>query len=490
MKSTLSPAQNPSAKERIFGWLTRNQWLAVAVLCVALGGMVGLAASAVNPLYLLGAMAIGLASLWALKDARRGLLIIIAVIALLPRIASPVSIGFKPTLLDGGLILTFGAWLLFGRGARAQAPSPASAITWPMLALIGVAIATFIVGIPNGALTTLVIRRFAELVGTLLMVFVFVDILSWRGMMRRAVQGIIVFGAMAALIGIFFYLINNDLAIRLLSSLRVFAYPYGDGVLRFVNDDPAGLKRAIGLWIDPNAFGGYLMITGAIALAQAFSPKPVLPRLVVFGCLGLIGLTLVLTVSRSAMLGLAFAALFMAAFKYRRLIPVMLIALALILILPQTRNLVQHFAEGFAGKDLATQMRFGEYKDAFRLIERYPVFGVGFTDTPDVDLYIGVSSMYLLIAQQMGLAGLTAFVLVMLAFLVDGFRAWPRIRAQEPRAAIWLGAFGAILGALLSGVLDHYFFNIDFHNSVTLFWLTASLAMTAKQQDSKGLTDF
>ena len=66
-----------------------------------------------------------------------------------------------------------------------------------------------------------------------------------------------------------------------------------------------------------------------------------------------------------------------------------LIALALILILPQTRNLVQHFAEGFAGKDLATQMRFGEYKDAFRLIERYPVFGVGFTDTPDVDLYIG-----------------------------------------------------------------------------------------------------
>ncbi|MCB9162257.1 MAG: hypothetical protein H6644_20845 [Caldilineaceae bacterium] len=37
---------------------------------------------------------------------------------------------------------------------------------------------------------------------------------------------------------------------------------------------------------------------------------------------------------------------------------------------------------GFAGEDLATQMRFGEYKDALILIGRYPLFGVGFTGTP------------------------------------------------------------------------------------------------------------
>jgi hypothetical protein len=38
---------------------------------------------------------------------------------------------------------------------------------------------------------------------------------------------------------------------------------------------------------------------------------------------------------------------------------------------------VAHFVEGLQGQDLATQMRFGEFKDAFILIERHPL-GVGF----------------------------------------------------------------------------------------------------------------
>ena len=44
-------------------------------------------------------------------------------------------------------------------------------------------------------------------------------------------------------------------------------------------------------------------------------------------------------------------------------------------------------------------MRFGEYKDALTLIERYPLFGVGFTGVPDIDLYLGVSMLYLIIAR-------------------------------------------------------------------------------------------
>ena len=62
----------------------------------------------------------------------------------------------------------------------------------------------------------------------------------------------------------------------------------------------------------------------------------------------------------------------------------------------------QRLLEGFSGQDLATQMRFGEYKDALILIERYPLFGVGFTGTPDMDIYLGVSMLYLIIAENMG----------------------------------------------------------------------------------------
>jgi O-antigen ligase len=197
-------------------------------------------------------------------------------------------------------------------------------------------------------------------------------------------------------------------------------------------------------------------------------------------CLLLVGGALVLTVSRGAMLGLALVAGLMGVLRYRRLLILIAIVLALALVLPQTRELVQHFAEGFQGRDLATQMRFGEYKDALRLIERYPVLGVGFVGTPDVDLYIGVSSMYLLVAQQMGLLGLAAFAIVLIALFAGAIRAWPAIARDSRAAAVFLGAHGAVLGALFSGIFDHYFFNIDFHNSVMLFWMMIALAVSSR----------
>jgi polysaccharide biosynthesis protein PslJ len=402
---------------------------------------------------------------------------LVLVIGLLPRFASPAKLGgFTPTLLDLALIGLLLVWLIKG---RATLPLPRIAIGVPLICLIVVAITTFIVGLPNGALTPLVIRRFAELVLSLLMVWVLAAVLRGQAERDRFVRLILLVGGMAAFIGIALYITPDELAMRLLSALRPFGYPEGPGVLRFIRDDPALSQRATGLWIDPNAFGGYLLITGAISLPQLFACKPVVRRFWVAACFGLIALALVLTVSRGAMLGLALAGFAMGVLRYRKLLPLGILVVLLMLVLPQTRDLISHFAEGFAGQDLATQMRFGEYKDALKLIERYPLLGVGFIDAPDTDLYIGVSSMYLLIAQQMGILGALAFAAVMVALFASAARAWPQVRPDDALAAVWLGAHTAIAGALFSGIFDHYFFNIDFHVSVMLFWAVVALAAAA-----------
>jgi len=117
-----------------------------------------------------------------------------------------------------------------------------------------------------------------------------------------------------------------------------------------------------------------------------------------------------------------------------------------------------------------------------RLIERYPLLGVGFIGTPDVDLYIGVSSMYLLIAQQMGLVGLAMFIITVIVVLFSAMRAWPAIsRASPEQMTCFLGAHGALIGALFSGIFDHYFFNIDFHNSVMLLCLVIGISVSSQQ---------
>ena len=456
----------------------------VLLICIAAGIGVGAASVLVNPLYLITGMIALLIGLWFVGSLDRSLLALILIISLLPRFALPARLaGFTPTLLDLAIIAVILTWRL--SNARQPLPVPQLAITVPLLCLIVVAIATFITGLPNGALTPLVIRRFAELLLSFFMVWVLAAALQTEQAQMRWLRIALIAGALSAAIGIALYFIPDELAMRLLSSLRIFGYPDGPGVLRYIQDDPTLSQRATGLWIDPNAFGGYLLITGALGLPQIFTRQPVIPRAWAVLCVGLIALALVLTVSRGAMLGFVTVALAMGLLKYRRMLPLMITVVILALILPQTRDLILHFADGFAGRDQATQMRFGEYKDAFRLIERYPALGVGFIDSPDIDLYIGVSSMYLLIAQQMGLLGLSAFALVIIVLFAGATYRWRAARGDERTSAIWLGAHGAVLGALLSGIFDHYFFNIDFHTSAMLLWAMIALAAVVQQSQLK-----
>jgi O-antigen ligase len=148
-----------------------------------------------------------------------------------------------------------------------------------------------------------------------------------------------------------------------------------------------------------------------------------------------------------------------------------------LLLLPQAQDYVQHFLEGLLTQDLATQMRLGEYKDALALISRHPWIGVGFVGTPEGSLYIGVSNVYMLIAEEMGLIGLAAFLFIIVSFFVQVWRAWPRVRLHTGLEAILLGLTASIVGILVGGIFDHYFFNLSFPHSVSIFWLYLGLAM-------------
>jgi O-antigen ligase len=297
-------------------------------------------------------------------------------------------------------------------------------------------------------------------------------------------------GAGAALIGIVLYVIPQDWTIRIFNALGRFDYPGGAGALRYIEDDPSNAMRAIGTAIDPNTFGGMLLLFAGLTAPQLFTPKPMFRRWIVAVLLGLDILCLYLTYSRSAMVGLAVALGLIALLRYRKLFLLGIAGVALLLLLPQAQDYVARFVAGVQGQDLATQMRFGEYRDALRLVARYPVFGVGFSGTPDIDLYVGVSNVYLLIAEQMGLIGLAAFLAALVAFFVMFFRTVRAGFLDTRREALLLGLGGAIAGVLVSGMLDHYLFNLAYPHMVSLFWIYVGLAVAAMLMErtaAKGL---
>ncbi len=439
----------------------------VAGLILALGG----------PLAAVASLLAVIASLVVLRDLDFGFLGIICVVTILPFGTIPVDIGLTPTFLDIVLAATAGVWslkIVTGRQRRVIS----SPITLPLLVFVMVAIFSFIFGLSNGPLTPNLLRHFAELLLSISFVLIITDQFSDWERLSKIVKSIIIAGTGAALIAIVIWALPEDTANGTLNALQRVGYP-GGFVIRYIEENPELSERAIGTSVDPNALGGLLLMIAALTAPQMVSRKPLLPKWFVFTAFALLFVALTLTFSRGALAGLAGGLGFIAVARYRRLLPYLGVGALLFMLLPVTQGYVARLLEGLMGQDLATQMRFGEYQDALTLISRYPLFGVGFAGSPDIDLYLGVANVYLTIGQQMGFLGLIAFLAVVITLLAYAFFAQGKLKKQENLDAVWLGLHAAIIGGLIAGIFDHYLFNIDFHHAVTIFWFLFGLSAAA-----------
>ena len=196
---------------------------------------------------------------------------------------------------------------------------------------------------------------------------------------------------------------------------------------------------------------------------------------------GLSTLALFLTYSRASLLALGAGLLLIGVLRYRRFLAMLPLAAIALLVVPWARTWLERLVQAFTGADLATQMRIGEYSDSLRLINQYPVFGVGFTGSPSIDLYSDVASMYLIMANQIGLVGVTLFLILMIGVFAQGLRAWQRARYNPDIDAIHIGLHAGLFTLLVNSVADMYFFRLDFQGSITLFWIVIGLALASSR---------
>jgi len=466
-----------------------HQVIATLALCSIVGISGGALFAFLGPLLAIALLAALVGGLFMLRNTQLTLFALVGAICLLPFAALPIpGVGFSPTLLDLILAVLLVTWL-FKLACRKRNSLRGTSLDVLIVAFMIVTCASFVMGLSFGSLTTNLLRHFAELLLSIFLFFLVINNVQTQEHLGQIITVLILAGFAASLIGTVLYFLPQDLTIRLLSALRVVRYPAGSAVLRFVENNPELPLRATSTSIDPNVLGGLLIIVMAVTVPQLLTPDPLPPfdwvgrrwgiNWLVMPVLIVMSLCLLLTFSRGAMAGLVVALVMLALLRHRRLLVFILLAGAALLLLPQTQWYVQHFVEGLMRQDLATQMRLGEYKDAFILISRHPWFGVGFAEAPNIDTYIGVSSLYLLMAEEIGIIGLCLFLLIVGLAVTLMLRGLKRL-AHNPRLeSILLGLLTALLGALFSGLLDHYFFNINFQHAVALFWLCLGLGVAS-----------
>jgi len=458
----------------------RRLALLIGLVLGAAGGLLGLGIVVLGPLPTLIIIAAALLGLAMLTNVTWALYGMVSLILLLPFATLPFKLGLTPTLLDVALAIFLLVYLIqwmTGQRRSFLLVPPHALITLYIMWLIF----AFVLGLRYGSLSATLLRDFASMLLSIGLAFIVVDLLRDGASLRRLVLIVLLCAGAQAVLAVGLFLIPDTAAESLLVRLSRLGYPNG-GVIRYIEDNPALGERAIGTWIDPNALGGILAVSAAMVAPQLFAQRPVLrARWLTWGLFGSIALALFLTSSRASFLSLGVGLGLIVLLRYRRYLPLLLLAGSLFLLLPQTQAYIDRLLQAFQGQDLSTQMRIGEWTDALSLISQFPLTGIGFSGTPFIGLYTDVANMYLIMANQIGITGVLFFLLAMLGIFAYSRRAWQVAQANPDLEAIHLGYHIALAVALLNAVADLYYFRLDFQSSIAWFWLVAALCLASSR---------
>lgn len=245
--------------------------------------------------------------------------------------------------------------------------------------------------------------------------------------------------------------------------------------------------------IHPIEFGFVLSVILPIAMHQARFAPPERAKWRWFQVV-LIAVALPMTVSRSAIIGLALALLFVVptwSRKERWIALGVIVAgvLAIQVMVPgMIRNLDGLFMSIGSGTDTSTNSRTSAFSSAGPLIAQHPIFGLGFgTFSPAV--YFFTDDQYLNSIIELGLVG----VLTIAALFITGFFTARRIRkhsldAETRHLGQCMAASCAIILVGL-GTFDAFYFPMAAGTSFLMLGLIGALwrLTTIKRLENQGL---
>ncbi len=410
-----------------------------------------------------------------------GLFAFVAIANLLPFGVSPLKLfGFGPTFVDITLTAMLAGWLFWSFYQRRTVVG--TRLAGPVLLYVGLAITSLILGL-DYSLSPERLRLFFKAINSTLLFFSVANCLESKVDLRRLTIALMVCGVIASVIALLLLALPKSAAADLLRALGPIGYPTGPDVLRPIAD--TDILRAIGSSVDPNVLGGLLMMVSALLAGQLASTRPLLTRRWLCLMLAVAVAGLLLTYSRSALGGLLIGATVIGVYRDRRVLVALVIAALLLPLVPQSEVILGRLQSGLAFQDRGAAMRLDEYRNALAVISQYPWFGVGFGESPSIDLFLGVSSIYLLIGQEMGLVGLSSFLLILALLGWEVVKGLALTRDEEMRGVLQ-GLAAALIAATSAGLLDHYYVNVVFPHMIGLFWLYVGMAMVATNNAGAG----
>ena len=245
------------------------------------------------------------------------------------------------------------------------------------------------------------------------------------------------------------------------------------------------IGRLTSTFLDPNFAGGAFAFLLAILGGRFLREKRIPQQSLILGICGVLGVALLLTFSRSALLALGVSGLVLGIFGDRRILLAMLVVGFLGFgISPRLQERVGEFAksvDSISGEsqqvlDPTAQLRVDSWREGLRIWQKNPIFGVGFGaykfhqsfSDEDSHAVSGSDSSLLNIAATTGFLGLGVFCIFLWNLVLVAFRK-----------AEW-GFLAALAGLLVHSIFVNSLF---FPPIALLFFVSAGLVTRNMQKN-------
>jgi hypothetical protein len=267
-------------------------------------------------------------------------------------------------------------------------------------------------------------------------------------------------------------------AMSMVPILTALKYAHPEAVLDIFS---ANYQRMASPWVHPNLTGGVLALFIPLALLYGWTRsgwrRALGLSVAILGCAGLL-----FSISRGAILALVLVLFWL---SYQR-VPYSgriiglgaAFAVALVMFYPP---LQERMLSMFSASNASTEVRFEEYALFPAAMAKYPL-GIGFKIDPPVpgSGLVGISNLWLNFIYKIGIPGMLLFITVTLLWWRE-VRPITLIRRITPQNAIWLGSLSGVMGALLTGIFDHYY-SFTFV-LIALFWLLMGISLQQVRLD-------
>jgi putative inorganic carbon (HCO3(-)) transporter len=212
-----------------------------------------------------------------------------------------------------------------------------------------------------------------------------------------------------------------------------------------------GAQRLSGMLIDPNAFGGLIMVALILQFVTQEGGAPLVKGIPGMVVSGILAVGLALTLSRSAWIGFAFALTLAAIFRWRLAVAwgvVAAVGLAGIWMLfenPDSMSLIE--------RPNTAMQRVDQIQQALPIFSSSPILGAGIgafsqkVRDPETGGSLIIHNTTVWIMTEFGLVGLSMFIGFLLWFFVQGFTALKASGAeQRPLILALMSAHAGMIG--------------------------------------------